>query len=107
MTILEWAAVLRGIGYLWVAATSLSISQLYTDGYAIAKKESAIITRLIGILTWLSVIFFYLSITAFAQAFNIAYHEIIVALLPMVIIPLGYKLNKFRAESIKKNDKEK
>jgi|GEM_PF-3334453 len=105
MTIFEWMAFVRGVTYLWVAATSFSISQLYRDGYKIAKKESAVITRLIAILAWLPVFFFYMAITAFAQAFNIDYHEIIVIFIPIFAIPIGILLNKFRTESIRRKKK--
>jgi hypothetical protein len=105
MTFAMIIALLRGVVYLWVAATSFSISQLYRDGYMIAKRESAIISRLISILFWLAVILFYLSISAFAQAFDINAHEVVVAFIPVFILPLGFLLNRFRNESITQNKK--
>ena len=105
MTIFEWMALVRGVTYLWVAATSFSISQLYRDGYKIAKKESAVITRLIAILAWLPVFFFYMAITAFAQAFNTRYHEILTVFVPIFAIPVGILLNRFRRESTRRNNK--
>lgn len=107
MTLYEIVALLRGLVQLWVAMTAFSISQLYRDGYAIARRESAIISRLISILFWLSIVFGFFSVASFAQAFDIDSHESIILFAPVLLLPLGVLLNKFRNESIKQNEKEK
>jgi hypothetical protein len=59
---------------------------------------------LISILFWLSIVFGYLTIVSFAQAFDINAHEVAVAFIPLLVIPLGVLLNKFRKESITQNN---
>lgn len=107
MTVLEVWSLMRGLMFMWIAATAYSVSQLYKDGYTIAKKKSRLINALISLLGLVAVTFAYLSITAFAYAFKLDAHQYIVAAMPIFVFPLGIILTKFRHESITKQNDQK
>lgn len=106
MSFIEIMALLRGLVYLWVSLTAFSVSQLYRDGYIIARKSSPIITALIKVIFWVSIVFGYYSVSSFAQAFDIDAHEWFAVVSPLVVLPLGVLLTFFRHESVKQQGKD-
>lgn len=106
MSLIELSAFLRGVIYLWVSLTSFSVYQLYRDGYDIAGKNSPIIVALMKVIFWVSMVFGYYSISSFVQAFDINAHEVFAYFSPIIVLPLGILLTKFRRESVKQPDKE-
>jgi hypothetical protein len=88
--------------YLWVGVTALSIADLYSDGYNFAGKDSDIIKALISILKQLFFVFTMLAFVAIERAFESISESILTLFLPIVVLPLGMFLTKFRKESVKK-----
>ena len=95
-------ALLRCLTYLWVGATSYSLSQLYKDSYNFAGKNSPIIQSVIKILFCLSVAMLYLSFVALAYVISKTLHNLMISAIPVFMLPLGYLLTKFRKESVRK-----
>jgi hypothetical protein len=102
MNIFFIGSLIRAVVYLWVGVTALSIADLYKDGYNFAGKDSDIIKALISILKQLFFVFTMLAFVAIERAFESSSESILTLFLPIVVLPLGLFLTKFRKESVKK-----
>jgi hypothetical protein len=102
MNIFFVCSLIRAVVYLWVGVTALSIADLYSDGYNFAGKDSDIIKALISILKQLFFVFTMLTFVAIERAFESISESILTLFLPIVVLPLGMFLTKFRKESVKK-----
>lgn len=102
MNIFFIGSLIRAVVYLWVGVTALSIADLYSDGYNFAGKDSDIIKALINILKQTFLVFLALSFVAIERAFSTESESILTLLIPIVVLPLGMFLTKFRKESVKK-----
>ena len=102
MNIFFIGSLIRAVVYLWVGVTALSIADLYSDGYNFAGKDSEIIKAIISILKQLFFVFTMLAFVAIERAFLSESESILTLLVPIVVLPLGLFLTKFRKESVKK-----
>lgn len=107
MNIFQWLSLIRALLFMWLASTSYSLSQLYRDSYTLAKRNSPIISALILILSSISIFFVYLAITAIVYSVGSDLHSWLITLMPVVAIPLGIFIEKFRHESISKQEDDK
>lgn len=104
----EISSFLRGIIYLWVAANAFSVAQLYRDGYAVAKRNSRIITALTNILYWIAILFLAMSFAALTVALDLPQlNKFVLSTLPIFAVPMGILLMKFRKESVTQQDETK
>jgi hypothetical protein len=101
MDIVTILAILRTIMYLWIAIEFTNLTYLYWVGYTHSKKTP--------IIKALQIMFFFLSIRSLVYAFlpilialSPEWFTIVTSLLPLILIPIGLAVRKFRTESLNK-----
>lgn len=99
MTIQEALTLLRTIIYLWIAVEFWNLSYLYWYGYK-KTRGSQIIHSLQIILCILAVFFTFMSFVSVFVIVNQIVRDITIIFLPLILIPLGFAVRKFRRESL-------
>ena len=94
-------AILRTVIYVWVGIEFANLAYLYWYGYE-KLKPTPIISALQIMCTMLSVIFFVMAFLPVILELDTNVHKTAVGLLPIILIPLGFIVRKFRSESLHK-----
>ena len=92
--------LIRSVLYIWLSSEFLFLAHLYAYGYTKYKKTNIIITlqRLFFVL---GLLFSFMAFLPILLIFSNDGHTTFTLLLPLLIIPVGYFVRRFRCESIK------
>ena len=96
-----YLSIFRIIIYLWVGLEFGNLAFLYLVGYK-NYKTTPIIKALQLMFTCLSVLFLFYSFVPALFISNSTLHSYVILFLPIVLIPVGFAVRKFREESLRK-----
>jgi heme O synthase-like polyprenyltransferase len=101
MTTETFFTILRTVIYLWISIELWNLAYLYWYGYN-NVKTTPIIKSLQAVLTLFAVVFMSMAFVPIFYQLNKDVHAVFVSYLPLVLVPLGLALRKFRKESLTK-----
>lgn len=101
MSIMTWLSIFRIIVYLWVGIEFGNLAFLYLVGYK-NYKTTPIIKSLQIMFVCLSALFLFYSFVPALFISNPTVHSYVIQFLPIVLIPVGFAVRKFREESLRK-----